>query len=79
MEARWWMLWKMTASRVPTHRAAVPGTQLWPGARGGPGEPQTWKGVGVDTVIAGSVEEADTVDPGSVHTTQGTIQMEQRI
>lgn len=35
-------------------------------------------GVGVDAVIAGSVAEADTMDPGSVHSTQGTIQMERR-
>lgn len=49
-----------------------------PGARGAPGKRQTWRGMGVDAVIAGSVEEADTMDPGSVRNAQGTIQMEHR-
>lgn len=29
----------------------------------------------MDAVIAGSVEEVNTMDPGSVHNAQGTIQM----
>lgn len=34
--------------------------------------------VGVDAVTDGSVEEADTTDPGSVNSTRGTIQIEER-
>ncbi len=58
----------------PPTGAAVHGAWLRPSAWGGPGKLQTWRGVGVDAVIAGSVEEADTVDPSSVYSTQGIIQ-----